>query len=282
MLRALLNKQKIRGNKMENLDSNTLKYLAGLQETIKECGIPTASGAGCPAQPHSPASINITANTGDELADMLKDIMSLAGVHAPHPKFNSVLTPDAGPSKVVDELPGQMPSMQSLIKVVHDEEPDAKLVQDGMNDETRMYDNSPEEEGKAEGNWPIDGDQDNNLSANKDKVVDRNKVTAESLFAEYREFVNENKKEKIAFLKDEKIIENKNVLDDEHDHDNKEEFDDELDNVVDVGDEDDDYFYKEKDQDDDLIKQLYGDRPSKDYYGDDEANIDFDLDEGKK
>lgn len=44
--------------------------------SIKECGMMS----GGMSQPHTPASINMTADSGAELTNMLKDIMSLAGL----------------------------------------------------------------------------------------------------------------------------------------------------------------------------------------------------------
>jgi hypothetical protein len=181
------NEQNKRENTMENLDTNALKYLAGVTKTITECGIPMAGS-------HSPASINITASNGPELTGMLKDLMGLAGIHKSADP-TAVLTTTPGPTMAAADTaePREMPSMQDLIKKVTGGEPNPEMVQDSMND-NRVYDNSPDEQGKADSNWPIDGDRDNNLVANKDMVVDRNKVTAESLFAAYQEFIAENKK----------------------------------------------------------------------------------------
>jgi hypothetical protein len=49
------------------------------QGVIAECG-PMGMMGGM-SQPHTPASINMTAATGEELSGMLKDIMSLAGIN---------------------------------------------------------------------------------------------------------------------------------------------------------------------------------------------------------
>ena len=52
------------------------------QGVIAECGpMGMMDGMGGMSQPHTPASINMTAATGDELSGMLKDIMSLAGIN---------------------------------------------------------------------------------------------------------------------------------------------------------------------------------------------------------
>jgi hypothetical protein len=169
--------------------------------------------------PHTPATVNITAANGPELTGMLKDLMSLAGVHKVEPEHMPIDDPSAGPSKMISAPPmagarGEKgPEMKDLIGIVDgpgEEGPEAgeqdlddpeasepeepKMVNDSMNDKTRPYSNSPDEDSKQEGNFPTDGDQDNNLSAAKDKLVNRNGTTVESLFADYKEFVAESKK----------------------------------------------------------------------------------------
>jgi hypothetical protein len=78
--------------------------------TIAECGpMGMMDGMGGMSQPHTPASINMTAATGDELSGMLKDIMSLAGINkgdaggmdqlgvADEPMAALVAEPEVGP-----------------------------------------------------------------------------------------------------------------------------------------------------------------------------------------
>ena len=185
-------------NSYENLDTASLKYLAGVRKTIEECGIMTASPT--TGRPHSPATINVTADSGPELTGMLRDIMGLAGVHKVEPHHMPVISTPPGPSAVA--APADGPSMKDLVGMFREEEPE--VVQDSMNDKNRPYDSSPHEQ-EHEGNWPLDGDQDNNLVANKDAMVDRNRMadaqsnpapTAEGLFIEYKKFISESKKEK--------------------------------------------------------------------------------------
>lgn len=171
----------------ENLNIENLAYLAGVKKVINECGM-----APMPA-PNTPASINMTAASGQELSGMLKDIMSLTGVHKVEPHHMPV-EPHDGHSKVISA-----PPMKALIDMVNDEEMvgdemgGEKMVKDSMN---RPWSNSPDEEGKQEGEFPMDGDQDNNLVAAKDEIVDRNRRnrTEESLYQEYKKFVAETSK----------------------------------------------------------------------------------------
>lgn len=82
---------------MENLNLESLRYLAGVKDTIAECGMMGGS--------NSPATINITAGSGQELTSMLKDIMNLAGVSKVEPHHMPVDSPDAGPSTVISAPP---------------------------------------------------------------------------------------------------------------------------------------------------------------------------------
>ena len=175
---------------MEDLDNNTLRYLAGVKQKIDESGIMGVA----PVQSAVPASINVTAGSGEELSVMLKSLMSLAGVSPVTPSHMPVDDPKIGPSTVISAPPmSQGPDMKTLLAAMDKND----VEEDSMNpDDQHDWDNSPNEEGKAVGNWPMDGDQDNNLSANKDKVVDRHEVTAEGLFAAYEDFVAESAKSK--------------------------------------------------------------------------------------
>lgn len=78
--------------------------------TLAECGpMGMMDSMGGMSQPHTPASINMTAATGDELSGMLKDIMSLAGINkgdadgmdalgvADEPMAALVAEPEVGP-----------------------------------------------------------------------------------------------------------------------------------------------------------------------------------------
>jgi hypothetical protein len=174
---------------MEDLDKNTLRYLAGVKQKVDEC-----MGAMTTQIPPTPASISVTAGSGEELSGMLKSLMTLAGVSPVTPSHMPVDDPSKGPSKVISAPPmSQSPDMKTLLAAMDEKD----VEEDSMNpDDQHDWDNSPSEEGKAVGDWPMDGDQDNNLSANKDKVVDRHNVTAEGLFAAYEDFVAESKKSK--------------------------------------------------------------------------------------
>jgi hypothetical protein len=177
--------------KHDDLNAASLAYLAGVKKTINECGM---AGPAMSSPPSTPATINITAATGQELSGMLKDIMSLAGAHKVEP-HHMPDTPHVGHSKVLSAPP--MQSLLDIVDSVEDEEPSEepqKMVKDSMN-HRGPYTNSPKETGKQEGHFPMDGDQDNNIVAAKDKIVSRESVSnEEKLYNDYKKFVSENKK----------------------------------------------------------------------------------------
>lgn len=187
---------------MENLNLESLRYLAGVKETIAECGMPTSSG--------SPASINITAGSGQELTGMLKDIMNLAGVSKVEPHHMPVDNPDAGPSTVISAPPmsgvQQDPNveMHKLMAIVG--EPD--MDQDSMNsgeqdgegnekemdeDNDRMYDTSPDEVVMSD---PMAQYGDINSGDHRERqkglpVAKPMEATFKQLYAEYEKFIAE-------------------------------------------------------------------------------------------
>ena len=172
------------------LDNASLRYLAGLKQIISECSmspvsLPTAS-------PHTPANISITAGSGDELSQMLKNIMSIAGVHKVEPQHMPVISTEPTMAKVnthpsMKELVGKMDAIDHL--------------EDSMNSGERPWDTSPHEE-ILDTKFPQDGDQNNNAVAAKDERVSRQHATSlpeatlENLFSAYKNFVAEESKPK--------------------------------------------------------------------------------------
>ena len=68
---------------MNDLTVESLRYLAGVNKTLKECGIMPMEMGGMSGMEHRPPatfSINASAADGSEVSSMLRDIMNLAGV----------------------------------------------------------------------------------------------------------------------------------------------------------------------------------------------------------
>ena len=169
---------------MEELETESLRYLSGLRKTIEECGLAPMTPM-YPNVPKPPASINMSAADAGELGSMLKVLANLAN-GTPHSNHEVVQSVNPGPATQDSNH-----SFADMIKRIDNVE----LVQDGMNDDDPVYDNSPDRETHG-GNWPLDGDMDNNQAANKDVLVDRNKMDiAEQLMADYRAFISEEEKD---------------------------------------------------------------------------------------
>lgn len=115
----------------EELSAESLSYLAGVKKTIAECGMmPGMPPAGTPAS----FSINATAASGDEVANMLNNIMALAGVKDAGP---SVSTPAAKPTASQPEGPGVGGDMKQMLDTMN-------KADDGLSADA---DGAPEDEG---------------------------------------------------------------------------------------------------------------------------------------
>jgi hypothetical protein len=151
-----------KGENMNNLNLESLRYLAGVKNTLEECGISPMQGT------NTPATINITAGSGQELTGMLKDIVNLAGVKQVQPHHMPVDSPNAGPSTVVSAPPmlGAMGHRDSNAEMHH-----LMAIIDGPDGQAAM--NSPGYHGKttepmtAMGPAPSAGDE---MRAVMDKI----------------------------------------------------------------------------------------------------------------
>jgi len=171
----------------------------GLAEGLNECG-----PMGMPGQPHSPASINMTAASGDELSSMLKDILSLAGLQKVEPEHlghemppvtvSPVPTIGVGPMSAepmtAEPIETDSESMRSVLDKLHPEEETDESYD-------KMYDTSPadprdapafdSEEFAHHENQPGSGDDEEG----EKRQTNLPTATYENLMAEYRKFINE-------------------------------------------------------------------------------------------
>lgn len=198
--------------KMQKLDSqfkmdiqNLLKVYGAtneeLAESLDECGMM----GGMNSQPHSPATINMTADSGAELTGMLKDIMQLAGLKqiTPHDLGHehepAVISAEPGISVAnVDKEPLDMKSMLAKI--------DSMNAADGQEN-----DEGYEEESEKQTDETIDSLSDPKMvpvppgthdpagppGAAKGRGLKTHPVATpdlayESLMTEYKKFISEN------------------------------------------------------------------------------------------
>ena len=130
--------------------------------SVAECGGMMGGDMQAPSVPHTPASIHITANTGEELSGMLQDIMHLAGVKqdAISSTDSQVLsaTPVIGVSNpaandmraVIDKLnpDGDMTDNDSAADTDNDSAADDENVDD--EEQVESYDNTPSDPNSAQ------------------------------------------------------------------------------------------------------------------------------------
>jgi len=165
---------------------------------LAECGGPMSTMVN-PSQPAMPASINVTAGSGQEVSDMLSAIMQLAGVKpvggadlgVDHEPMSLTAEPVSavGPSATAGD---KMRSVMDKLNGADDEEGKEELDSEEETDEGQ-YDNSP---ASPEPTEPFDSNefahQENPQGAGKGRgTVQPNATTFESLMAEYQAFINE-------------------------------------------------------------------------------------------
>jgi len=136
---------------------DVLKRLAELDSTnptivkensnLEECG-PMGMMGGM-GQSHTPASISMTADSGEELSGMLGAIMKLAGIEKVEPSHLGIepepMSLTAEPVAAVGPAPSAGDEMRSVIDKMHDAggEEDGDEGDEKETDESAMYDNSP-------------------------------------------------------------------------------------------------------------------------------------------
>ena len=221
---------------------NVMKRLAELDaanpnvikenQSVAEFGMsPLAGAMSSPSQPQIPASMNLTAGTGDELAGMLATIMQLAGVNK---------GPDAGPmdSPAADvelvtaepevDAGGDMRAMLDKLNPTDDEEGgddvpashgdidndgdhdmddhEIEKDQDAGEDDKKetdegAYNNSPDESTEGYGAFANHGDLAKNSPGggnvpkdhdNRPRVRNQPVATFENLMKEYKSFIGES------------------------------------------------------------------------------------------
>ena len=126
----------------EELSVESLRYLSGVKRTLDECGMYPEGMGMAPSMPSTPASfsINATAADGDEVANMLAQIMTLAG--------GSKVGPEHMP---IDKEPNVMTTLPSLSQSNQAGNDEMKRMIDVMNEPGDAgpvdSDGKPEDEG---------------------------------------------------------------------------------------------------------------------------------------
>jgi len=105
----------------EELSVDSLKYLSGVRDTIAECGMMPGM-SGMPSQAPASFSINASAPTGDEVASMLTQIMTLAGAHKVGPEHMPPVDNGSGPS--LDKPVDGHDDMKKMLSMFDDPNPE--------------------------------------------------------------------------------------------------------------------------------------------------------------
>lgn len=187
--------------RLAELDANNPNIIKESQ-AVEECG--PMGMMSSPEAPKTPATINITAGSGEELSGMLAAIMKLAGVekvgdeHMGVEHEPAIMT--AEPS--VGVMPSAGDDMRSVLDKLNPEDSEEE-TDEGIAD--RMFDNSPDEEVEGPNAFTDHGDLDKNPAMGGDTAKNhdtrsrvRNQPTATmeeitaNLFDEYKQFMTEN------------------------------------------------------------------------------------------
>ena len=197
------------------------------ENAVAECGIMPSMGmemespSMVPSRPTTPATINMTAGSGEELGNLLKDIMSLAGMNSqPAPVSGAapidnaqaqILEPVSGGETPADTMRGVIDKLNPMdgeddgragLDRDHDGDHDMDdhdMEQDKEETAEAEYDNSPTDPTKKNAfdanefahqeNQPGQGDRMDGTSPKA--YADMNEAVSD-LFAQYKKFVSES------------------------------------------------------------------------------------------
>jgi len=152
------------------------------QKNLEECGMMDSMGA--MSQPHTPASINMTAASGEELSGMLKDIMSLAGMS----KDSEMPISTEPAAQTLEPAGPEMDATTSMRSVIDKMNPDDEEETD------EAWDNEPNPETAGyDSMTPAGNDLHKQKAQYPAAQPGDNAMTMEQqLMAEYKKFINED------------------------------------------------------------------------------------------
>lgn len=164
------------------------------EEKVDECGMMPMGGI---QDHHTPASINITADSGDELSAMLRDIMTLAGRHHGEIGGSDVRIDqpiEVPPPADVDVGGDDTDVMRSMIDKLN---PDDEEGDDDT--DVKEFDNEPDPETSGYDSMTPTGNDLNSKGDNEADAVNGGgnpyaktmEQVEQDLFAEYRKFIGE-------------------------------------------------------------------------------------------
>lgn len=209
ILKIKSDQAKAKGEKSFNVGNKTFPVKEGDDEQVEECGMmPMGAMSGMSDHHHTPASINISADSGDELSAMLRDIMTLAGRdHHDHADDIGMAEPagDLPPPAEVDTDGGddmgmdEPTMMRSMIDKLNPGDDEGGDQGDDDSDDVKEYDNTPNPETSGYANMTPTGNDMNSKGDSEASKVNGGgnpytrtmEQVEHDLFAEYRKFVGE-------------------------------------------------------------------------------------------
>jgi hypothetical protein len=191
---------------------------------VEECGMggmmPEMGMSMAPEKPSMPASINMTAGSGDELSNMLATIMQLAGQNKPvsaappldnAPSAPGTLEPANGPMSqadnmrsVIDKLNPMDDNGEDDVNKAHgdlDNDGDHDMDDHDMEKKNKVdeYDNTPadpndkdEFDANAHAHQENQPGQGDRMDGDRPKAYADMNEAVNDLFAQYKKFVREN------------------------------------------------------------------------------------------
>jgi len=212
ILKIKSDQAKAKGEKSFNVGNKTFPVKEGDDEQVEECGMmPMGAMSGMSNHHHTPASINISADSGDELSAMLRDIMTLAGRGQEVPDSDMDMAEPAGemppPAEIstddgddmgMDE-PSMMRSMIDKLNPSGDQDNDSGEDDESEKDDMKEYDNEPAPETSGYDSMTPKGNDLSSKGGNEVKAVSGGgnpysntmEEIQNKLFLEYKKFVNE-------------------------------------------------------------------------------------------
>lgn len=190
--------------RLAELDAKNPNIVKENQQPVEECGMGMMPDIG---RPSTPASINMTAGSGEELSDMLTTIMSLAGVNK-HDDGLSVSPMMAPPVlEPVGPEPSATDSMRSVIDKLNPSD-DQDSGEEDDQDSGEEDDESPEKADETVDSQPnptmqptppgnqdpagSPGAADGRNMMNNPVATPKEETTFESLMSEYQQFIHED------------------------------------------------------------------------------------------
>ena len=209
ILKIKSDQAKAKGEKSFTVGKKTFPVKEGDDEQVEECGIMPPMGS--MNDHHTPASINISADSGEELSSMLRDIMTLAGRgHDNHDSDMDMTEPtgnmpppaevdtDGGDDMGIDE-PTMMRSMIDKLNPGDDEGGDQDGDQKDDETDVKEYDNTPQPEMSGYASMTPTGNDASSHGDNEASKVNGGgnpysrtmEQIEQQLFNEYKKYINE-------------------------------------------------------------------------------------------